>query len=127
MLPQTLVNNMKKETKTKKPVQKKVKNELVVDFTNINSIDDAIAAIAEAKVRAGQTISNYELGSIVKSAIDNTLDDLFSWNNVVIQTDENRLLKLNMSLYKTVPTLRPIITKKEGFFKRLWKKITRKG
>jgi hypothetical protein len=117
---------MKKETKTKKPVQKKVKNELVVDFTNINSIDDAIAAIAEAKVRAGQAINNYELGSIVKSAIDNTLDDLFSWNNAVIQTDDYSLLKLNMSLYKTVPNIRPIITKKEGFFKRLWKKITRK-
>ena len=115
---------MKKETKTKKTVQKKVKDGLVVNFTDINSIDDVYAALVQAKVRAGMPINKDELSSLIRSVVDSLIDDLFNWNNAVILADDGRLVKLNMSLYKVKDIIKP--KKKEGFFKRIWRKITGK-
>lgn len=97
---------------TKKKVE--VKPVITVDITDCTTIEDLVAAMANAKIEAGVSVSRIEVETLIQAAIDEAveevLSDLFDDFECPVIIEEQ--------------DIEP--EKKPNVFKRFWNWITRK-
>lgn len=122
-----------KKTTAKKVVKKVVKKPaFIIDYTEKYSPVSFKAEVALAKTRSNMPLSGEEIIDIAKFIVDSMMDNLFTWNNALMFTDNEGIVKLNLNTFEIDDTEKIIVTgkgvkvKKPNWFKRMVNKFRKK-
>ena len=93
---------MKTNTKTKKSTTKNSKKtaQLVVDFRNINDVNDVLIATMFAKVNQGKTIAAEELDALITKVAEITVEEIFGAGNAAVLNLDGSIERLTAVPYK---------------------------
>lgn len=106
-----------------------MKKKIYFDVTGINTVNDYYTKKAITKAIAGIPQTKDEVNELIENITESAIDILFRGDTVAVYKSGNTLIRIPKSSvmsFDNAAATKEEPKKKEGFFKRLWRKLTRK-
>ena len=104
----------------------KKKNTVYFDVTGINTLDEYYTKQSITKAIAGIPQTREDINMFIEGITTSVIEELFRDGTIAIYKNGNVLVRIPKQALVSIPdnATKPEPKKKEGFFKRAWKKLT---